>query len=168
MSKHVAGFADPDKGESMFSGFDATICSVTFRRKETKGAIRRACELLIETDFSAEIAESIGKEAKRWREDLISIAAEQIKIPISALQVTAGFTAADGSQHRVPVARGMSAVGLACSCDEDDPRIKIRLLFSLRNEDAAWFPMRIGDVVHVTCKETQLSLIDDDRQTATG
>ena len=144
----------------MFHGFDATISGVLFRARESKGAIRRSCELTVETDFSHEIAAGISKEAKRWRADLASVAVEQVKIPISAMQVTAEFFAAEGGKHRVPVARGISAVGFACGADDEEPRIKIKLAFTLRNEDAAWFPTRLGDVVEVRLQETQLSLLD--------
>ena len=153
----------------MFNGFDATLSGVTFRAKESKGAIRRSCELTVETDFSPELAKSFGSEAERWRDDLIAVAAEQIKIPISDLQVTAAFEAAEGGKHKVPMARGISAIGQACGADDEEPRIKIRLAFSLRNEDAAWFAPRLGEVVEVRLQKTQLSLLEPDgRQSATG
>ena len=145
----------------MFTSFDATISGATFKTKTTKGAIRRTCELTLETDFTAEIAAGIGKEAKRWRTDLKSIALEQAKIPISAVAVLASFSTPDGDDYQVPIARGINAIGVASESDDEDPRIKIKLGFPLRPEDAAWFPMKLGDVIEVKLTKVQLSLVED-------
>jgi hypothetical protein len=152
----------------MFNSFDATISGASFKAKTTKGAIRRSCELTLETDFTSDIAAGIGKEAKRWRADLKSCALEQAKIPISAVAVTADFSTPEGEGHALPLARGISAVGVMSENDDEDPRIKIKLGFQLRTDDAAWFPMQLGNVVTVQLTKTQLSLIDGDKQAASG
>jgi hypothetical protein len=145
---------------TVFNSFDATISSATFKAKNTKGAIRRSCELTLETDFSSDIAAGIGKEAKRWRADLKSSALEQAKIPISAVACTADFTTPEGEDHAVPIARGVSAIGVMSESSDEDPRIKIKLGFQLNSADAAWFPMQLGNVVTVKLTKTQLTLLE--------
>jgi hypothetical protein len=151
----------------VFNNFDATIGSLTFKSRNVKGAIRRSCEVTLETDFTAEIAAGIGKDAKRWRSDLKSLAIEQIKIPISAVAVMARFVTPDGDEHRVPQARGVNAIGVMPESEEDEnPRIKIKLGFSLRSEDAAWLPMKLGELVEVVLTKVQLSLVDEPQAAA--
>lgn len=149
----------------MFDSFDATMSAVSFKAKNNKGAIRRSCELTLETDFTAEIAAGIGKEAKRWRKDLSAGALEQAKIPISAINCIADFSGFDDTNHRVPSARGISAIGVMPENSDEDPRIKIKLGFSLCSDDAAWFPMQLGNVLEIKLTKAQLSLVDGEQAT---
>lgn len=152
----------------MWPSFDASVRGAIFRARHSKGAVRRSCELTIETYFSAEIVAGLGKEAKRWRTDLKSVAVEQIKIPITALEARAKFVSAEGDQHMVPSVRGVAAIGVACESEEEEPRVRIKLAFPLRGDDAQWFAMRIGDVVAVDLEPIQLSLVGTEPQAALG
>jgi len=148
----------------MFKEFRSTIVAANFKVKNQKGNIRRTCELTFETDLTEDIARAIDKKAKGWRADLKSGAMSKINIPISAIACVVDMHPCGGEDqpHQIPMARGIEAIATSADDEEFDPRIKIKIGFRLRREDAAWIPMQLGNVIDVTMKKAQLSLVVSD------
>jgi hypothetical protein len=139
---------------------DCGLKSVKVQTKKIDGRTVRRCRVVLAHEFTTELADALGKEAKEARKGLRSGALEDVTLKISALACLGVFTA-DGQKTTIQRMVGVKAKGIANDNEDNGPSLLLEFEFQWQPDAWLFFGTYCGVMAEVVLTKRQLTLAND-------